>query len=257
MAEQGPKASPVGGTQGPAPWWRSVARALKAAGNRIWNGKAQPEAVAGAGATPDVPAVLEEGAIAAVEFPDTRFGRFDRRYMVFTKWLSYLAGIALLAVVVICVVDVLGWKLFGKPVPSSTDFIQYMNVALVFLAVAYVQTDRGSTSIELMQSHLPRWLKVMVRTFSYFLGFACCMFVVYRGWFLLAEMRRTHDVAAGVWKFPLWPFQVCLLVGCFSLGWAFVVTGIRDLINLKRRRGAYAPVVKKARTKTAVPPASE
>lgn len=249
--EQGPGAAPIGGPGGPLPWWRRLGRVSKAAGDRIWNGRTEPKVLA------DANTGGAEGVLAAVEFPDTRFGRFDRRYTALTKWLSYLAGLALLAVVFICVVDVVGWKLFGKPVPSAVDFIQYMNVVLVFLAVAYVQMDRGSVAIELGQNHFPRWLKVGVRTFAYVLGFGCCMFVVYRGYFLLAAMLEKHVAAAGTWKFPLWPFQVCLLVGCFFLGWGFVVTGARDLINFKHRRGRYAPAPQKAKKDTTAPAASE
>jgi TRAP-type C4-dicarboxylate transport system permease small subunit len=228
-----------------------IGRWVAGVANRIWNGKTEPEAVG------EAVAAAEAGAMAPPEFPDTRFGRFDRRYTTFTKWLSYLAGLALLTVVIICVVDVVGWKLFGKSVPSAVDFIQYMNVALVFLAVAYVQTDRGSTAIELLQNHFPLWLKVGVRIFAYLLGFASLMFVVYRGWFLLADMWEKHDAAVGTWSFPLWPFQVCLLVGCFFLGWAFVVTGVRDLINFKHRQGRYAPAADKAKNRSAAPAASE
>lgn len=231
---------------------------LVAVGKRIWNGKAVPP-----GAEPvshgmeAAQAAMDEGVIAAVEFPDTRFGRFDRRYTAFTRWLSYLAGLALLSVVVVCVIDVIGWKLFGLSIPSSTDFIQYMNEALVFLAVAYVQTDRGSTSIELLQAHYPRPVKVVIRTFSYVLGFACCMFVAYRGWVMLDKLWETKDAAAGTWKFPLWPFEACLVTGVFFMGWGFVTTGIRDLINFKHHKGAYAPPVKKPKAKAALPPASE
>ncbi len=198
----------------------------------------------------------DAGKIPPLVFPDTKFGRFDRWYTTWTKWLSYAAGLALLSVVIVCVIDVLGWKLFGKPFPSAVDFIKYMNVALVFLAVAYVQTDRGSVGIELVQNHFPRWIKVSVRTFAYLLGFAACMWVVYRGLFRLDKMLDTHETAQDVWKFPLWPFEVCLLVGMFFLAWGFVVTGIRDLIHFKNRTGRYAPRSTKTKRKAAAPPAS-
>ena len=196
------------------------------------------------------------GGAPPLTFPDTKFGRFDRWYTTWTKWLSYVAGLALLSVVIVCVIDVLGWKLFGKPFPSAVDFIKYMNVALVFLAVAYVQTDRGSVAIELGQDHFPRWLKVSVRMFGYFLGFAACLWVVYRGWFRLDKMFKTHETAQDVWKFPLWPFEVCLLVGMFFMAWGFVVTGIRDLVHFKNRTGRYAPSEKELRKKGITPPVS-
>jgi TRAP-type mannitol/chloroaromatic compound transport system permease small subunit len=200
-----------------------------------------------------VPAI---GGAPPVSFPDTKFGRFDRRYTMLTKWLSYAAGIALLTVVFVCVIDVLGWKLLGKPFPSAVDFIKYMNVALVFLAVSYVQTDRGSVAIEMGQDHFPLWLKVAVRMFGYFLGFAACLWVVYRGFFRLNKMFEAHETAQDVWKFPLWPFDVCLLVGMFFLSGGFVVTGIRDLVHLKNRTGRYAPSKRELRKKGITPPAS-
>ncbi|OFW62143.1 MAG: hypothetical protein A2133_05605 [Actinobacteria bacterium RBG_16_64_13] len=211
------------------------------------------------GDTAEPGTAAEPGGMAPPEFPDTWFGRLDRRYTRFTKWLSYLAGLALLSVVIVCVVDTIGWKMPGvhKSIPSSVDFITYMNVALVFLAVAYVQMDRGSVSIELAQNHFPRWLKVGVRTFGSFLGFAACMYVVYRGYYKLEGMWQTKEAAAGTWKFPLWPFQVCLMVGCFFLSWGFVVTGMRDLINFRERRGRYAPSAKELKKQGIAPPASE
>jgi TRAP-type C4-dicarboxylate transport system permease small subunit len=208
------------------------------------------------GATPVEKAVPDIGGAPPMSFPDTKFGRFDRWYTTWTKWLSYAAGLALLSVVIVCVIDVLGWKLFGKPFPSAVDFIKYMNVALVFLAVAYVQTDRGSVAIEMGQDHFPRWLKVSVRMFAYLLGFAACLWVVYRGLFRLDKMLDAHETAQDVWKFPLWPFDVCLLVGMFFLAWGFVVTGIRDFIHFKNRTGRYASSTKELEKKGIVPPAS-
>jgi TRAP-type C4-dicarboxylate transport system permease small subunit len=209
-----------------------------------------------ASGSPDTTPAPSVGGAPPPSFPDTKFGRFDRWYTTWTKWLSYLAGLALLSVVIVCVIDVLGWKLFGASIPSSVDFIKYMNVALVFLAVAYVQTDRGSVAIEMGQDHFPRWLKVSVRVFGYFLGFAACLWVVYRGWFRLDKMLTTREAAQGIWKFPLWPFELCLLVGMFFLAWGFVVTGIRDLVHFKDRTGRYAPSAKELKRKGITPPAS-
>ena len=192
-------------------------------------------------------------------FPDTRFGRFDRWYTTWTKWLSYVAGLALLSVVIVCVVDVLGWKLFGKPFPSAVDFIKYMNVALVFLAVAYVQTDRGSIAIELGQDHFPALAQGVgadSSATSWDSPPACgsCTAVSSASTSCGRRTRPPQDV----WKFPLWPFEVCLLVGMFFLAWGFVVTGIRDLVHFKNRTGRYAPSkneLKKSKTGV-TPPAS-
>jgi TRAP-type C4-dicarboxylate transport system permease small subunit len=211
-----------------------------------------------ASGSPDAAGAPETGGTPPLTFPDTKFGKFDKWYTTWTKWLSYAAGLALLSVVIVCVVDTVGWKLPGvhKSIPSSVDFITYMNVALVFLAVAFVQMDRGSVAIEMGQDHFPRWLKVGVRMFGYLLGFGSALYVVYRGLYLLQDLWTNKVTASGVWKFPLWPFEVCLLIGMFFLAWGFVVTGVRDLVHFKHKTGRYAPSEKELKKSGVNPPAS-
>ena len=157
-----------------------VERALAWFGRRIWIGK-YPEPEQHLWTPEEAQAAWNKGEIPPPEFPDTRFGRFDRRWTAFTKWWSYLAGIGLLFVVVILVIDVIGWKLFDSPFPNAQALVQYMNVVAVFFAVAFVQTDRGSTAIELFQKLFGPRAKLVLRTVAGVLGLAACFYCAYRG----------------------------------------------------------------------------
>jgi TRAP-type C4-dicarboxylate transport system permease small subunit len=183
---------------------------------------------------------LVDGAIPGAE-PMLEYSRLDKAYKSFARWFSYLAGAALGVITIVCFIDVIGSKFFGKAIPSQFDLIANLNVVIVFLAVFYVQMDRGSVAIELLQDRFPRPAKLAVRVLGSILGAAVSIFCAYRGWYYLADFWTTHKSASGVWHFPIWPFQAVLVFGFFCLGLAFFFTVARDITDCRLRRGKFAP----------------
>ena len=174
------------------------------------------------------------------EPPPLRYWVLDRGYKRFTKWLSYLAAVALGVITLVCFVDVITWKLFGWTLPSATDLVTYLNLVLVFLAVAYVQMDRGSVAIELLQNKFHRVARLVVRITASLLGVGVCFFAAYRGWDQLTDLYDTNAMATGDWHFRLWPFQAVLVFGFVCLGLAFLLTVFRDITNYRKHRASYA-----------------
>ena len=172
----------------------------------------------------------------------------------FAKWWSYLAGIGLLCIVMVLVIDVVGWKLFKKPFPSATDFVKNMNVVAVFFAVAFIQTDRGSTAIELFQKKFPRRLKLAIRTFAWILGTAACLYCAYRGAILAHQFHVNVKRSDPPVEFLIWPFVAAMVIGFILLAMSFVTTGIRDHIEYRQGRARYRPKRKKT---VSVPTVSE
>jgi TRAP-type C4-dicarboxylate transport system permease small subunit len=262
MAEEtpaGPQEPPAVGPGDAVPIsaLQRVGRWFRWLGKAIWKGTGEEEPPPPELTSEEIEAIWAKGEIPPPEFPNTRFGRFDRRFTAFTKWWSYLAGIGLLAIVVVLVIDVLGWKLFKHPFPSAQDFVMYMNVVAVFFAIAYIQTDRGSTAIELFQKNFPRWLKVSVRTLTWVLGMAVCFYCAYRGAYLVDGHLDRIKRATGTWKFVVWPFSMAMVIGFILLGLSFIVTGIRDLIEFRDRRARYGTRRKPRKKADANPAASE
>jgi TRAP-type C4-dicarboxylate transport system permease small subunit len=175
------------------------------------------------------------------EPPLLEYGPLDRWYKVFTRWMSYLAGAALFVITVVCFVDVIGWKFFGWTFPSQVGLVANLNVVVVFLAAAYVQMDRGSVSIELLQNRFNRVVKLVTRMFASVLGVGVCWFAAYRGWSYFAELYHTHATDNGAWHFKTWPFEAVLVLGWSLMGLAFVFTIVREVVDYRRRRSAYAP----------------
>jgi len=242
MDEQGAapaQESPKGAPQGSASVrvLRRVWGGVAAFGRAIWNGKEGSS----------------EGLVTDVgdQPPMLDYNRVDRGYTAFTRWLSYLAGIALGAITLVCFIDVIGWKFFGWTLPSATDLVKYLNLVLVFLAAAYVQMDRGSVSIELLQNKFHRVVKLAMRILASVLGAGVSFFAAYRSWYQLSDLYTRNAMADGEWHFRVWPFQAVLVLGFACLGLAFILTIGRDVVNYRKRRANYAPAPGKTASPTA------
>lgn len=187
------------------------------------------------------PVASETKTVGEGDASPLSYGRVDTWYKAFARWMSYLGAVALGVITAVCFVDVVGSKFFGKAIPSQFELVANLNLVMVFLAAFYVQMDRGSVAIELLQDRFPRAAKLVVRVFGSLLGAAVCLFSAYRGWYYLVDFWQSRKSASGVWHFPIWPFQAVLVFGFFCLGVAFFLTIARDVVDCRARRGKYAP----------------
>ncbi|MGI9951900.1 TRAP transporter small permease [Moorellaceae bacterium AZ2] len=143
--------------------------------------------------------------------------------------LSIASTVCLAAIMLIAVIDIVGTKFFRQAFPGAPEFIQSLNAPLVFLAVAFVQLDRGHTRIELLQQRMPRVIKHGIRLTGNILGIIICFVFGWRGFVYMQECMLAHKTAGGAVQFPIWPFVATLMVGYFLLALAFIVSLMKEV----------------------------
>lgn len=167
--------------------------------------------------------------------PQTRFERIDQAVFRFTKWISYLVGAAILVIMLLALVNVLVSKIFKFSIPSSTEWITYLNILAVFPAVAFVQLDRGHTRVDLFDNKFPPVVRMVIEIFSDLVGMAVCGLVSWRAFVLFQEhiQKGTMSSSSALTKgaFPLWPFSLVLSIFCalwlLTFAWSIVRCVVR------------------------------
>lgn len=165
----------------------------------------------------------------------SRFERIDAVVLKISRWISYLVGAAILVIMLLALVNVIVTKLFKFSVPSSTEWITYLNILAVFPAVAFVQLDRGHTRVDLFDNRFPPFLQKVIEIFSDLLGMALCGLISWRAFVLFQDQLRkgTMSSSSALTKgaFPLWPFSLMLSVFCalwlLAFGWSIVRAIVR------------------------------
>ncbi len=176
------------------------------------------------------------------------FLRVDKIVCKILRFFCYLSGIALIAVMMICFINVCGEKLlkavvtWASGITNSSSLVQYLHIQLVFLAAGYVTTDQGHTRIDLLISRFPLVEKVAM-FIGCLLGAFMGFFISYRGFTvtLAKDFAKNMRIASTATSPKAWPFTVCHCVGFFLLGVSFVWAAAR-MIRFWKYPGVNASV---------------
>ena len=145
------------------------------------------------------------------------------------KYLSYIAAIFGALIMLIATVDVITAKIFSVSVPAGKQMIEEFNVIIVFLAIPYVAIERGHINIALFDRWMSKSFARIMKLFGHALGVLVSGFCTWRSWILVADSFAQRSYKYGAIDFPLWPFQMVVLLGFALLTISFIVLFIKEL----------------------------
>ena len=173
----------------------------------------------------------------------TVFHKIDSVIFKVMKCLSYISGVALVMVAVICSADAISANFFGNSITNAKDFVTYLNIPVVFFAIAFVQVERGHTHIDLLMDKFPKVVQKVIMTASYVLGFVISVLITWRGWVNMEQKLTTLAKASSArTSFIVWPFALIVALGFGLLAIAMLWSAIREwTIPEEQRAGYFAP----------------
>ncbi len=162
------------------------------------------------------------------------FDKIDSGVYKVIRVISYAAGAFLCAIMLLAVVNVILEKLhkLGVPVSGIGDtkqWVQYLNVCVVYFATAYVTLERGHSNMDLLTRRYPIIVQKVLSAVAYLAGAGIFSYIGYLGVTKvlagqLENNARINETLAT--SFPQWPFGAAYSFGFFLLGfsclWAFV-----------------------------------
>lgn len=167
----------------------------------------------------------------------------DKIIFKIMKGVSWLAGISLLAVAVLCTIDALSAKFLSVSVPSGTDWVTYMNIPVVFLSMGFIQVERGNTVVDLLSCKFPKKVEKVVKVAGYAIAVFMCAFLGKCGFDMMLDKLQKHTLSSGQMSaFPVWPFALIVALGYTLAAVSFFWCILREfLIAPERRMGALPP----------------
>ena len=176
--------------------------------------------------------------------------KIDKTFTTICRWISYLVGVALLAIMVLAFADIIAAKFFKSMVPSATEWITYLNVVAVFPAVAFVQLSRGHTNVDFLSEYLPKIVQKGIKILGHLLGALVSFLIGWYGFVNMAGKYQKHEMSSSSaltkGAFQVWPFclvmSVCCMLLCLAFLWCIVreVTGLGDILKAEAAEAAAA-----------------
>jgi TRAP-type C4-dicarboxylate transport system permease small subunit len=144
---------------------------------------------------------MKGGSIVVTSKVD-RFENFAKRASVWLNWVT-IAAFVLMAI--ITTIDVLGAKLFQKPVLIAFDLVSLLGLLAVAPAIAWIQTIRGHIEVEIVVSHLKPRAQVIIQRIITFMGMLLFIVMTWQMIDYALTVQKTNRVT-GMAEIPFFPF---------------------------------------------------
>ena len=143
----------------------------------------------------------------------SRLSRLDRALHGAETALAVLAGLAVLSLMALAVVQVGGRNFFGRPLPGYVDWIEQAMPLIAFLALSYTQRAGGHIRMDIVIGRFSgralwaaEWLTTLVTLLVILL-------LIWGSW---SHFLRSFDLGAPMWSrdssmdigLPIWPAKL-------------------------------------------------
>lgn len=134
----------------------------------------------------------------------------------FSKFLSYVAGMVLIAMMLLTTADVAGRYLFNMPILGVFELTEYMMVCLVFCSLAYTQSKKAHVAVDILATLIPPQGRRAVDIINYLLSFFVLALITWKSIERGFEVMATKEFSA-ILQIPVYPFMFLVALGSAAL----------------------------------------
>jgi TRAP-type C4-dicarboxylate transport system permease small subunit len=152
------------------------------------------------------------------------------------RTVRYTAGIAasccIFVMVCTIVPDSIGRFFFSKPIHGTLELNMLLMSAIVFLGLAWTQSERGHVRVEVLISRARPTLKSTLNIACWAIAFALFLGITIGGTEEAINSVRIGENLWGVKKFPVWPGKILAAFGSGLLCIQFLIDIGSELISV-------------------------
>lgn len=145
-----------------------------------------------------------------------------------------VAGLAILAMMVLTCLDVFLRYVFNAPIEGTFDVTQMLMVVIVFFALAYCGWTGGHVVVDLLREVFPPWLLVPLAVAVNAIGAAVMLAITWQAWLTAIDFIGTGETPMTV-LIPKYPFIMVVSFGALTYAAVLVV---RTIWPDERKEGA-------------------
>ena len=147
------------------------------------------------------------------------------------KVLLWIAGAALVAMTALIVADIIGIKIFSKPVPGGIEIVSFLAVVLIAFAVPFTQVMHGHVAVDFIVEAFPRRLKLVVGVFTAFLSMVVVGLLAVYSFRYAGGLRSSGEVSMTE-QIPFYPFVYGMAVSLAVTLLVLILQLIRTVLKV-------------------------
>jgi len=131
--------------------------------------------------------------------------------------VNWIAGVALVVILLILVANVFGRYVIVKPLQGTLEIVAVSLIVLVFFAMARTEVDKAHISVTVVVEHFPRRAGSILLSIMYFLGAVYLIVLGWRAGVLGVSSLFPRIKETDVLNIPLAPFLFVMALGVVLL----------------------------------------
>jgi TRAP-type C4-dicarboxylate transport system permease small subunit len=148
-----------------------------------------------------------------------------------SRYLNYIAGIIITAVMLLTVADVGGRYLFSNPVTGTKELTEVAMVTVTFLAVGLVTLMQEHIKVDLLVGHLSIKGQAIFDSVTHILGIAVCIILIWQNSLQAIEVFQ-RQLYTALLRIPLYPFYWVIVVGLVLMSIIMIMQLIKNIYKV-------------------------
>jgi TRAP-type C4-dicarboxylate transport system permease small subunit len=160
--------------------------------------------------------------------------RFERFVEVFSNWLAWIGLASLVIMMAITCIDVIGAKLFLRPVFGAIDIVMLAQlVAIAFGGSATLILGRH-VQVEIFMFLVPERVRAVVDIFVYLLCFALFALIVWR-LIIYGHIMQSGGETSSTARIPLYPLAYSISFACIPISLKLFLEIINSILKVAKK----------------------
>ncbi len=184
-------------------------------------------------ASPNSRKVHISAEITRVGF-ETFLNKFERFNRVVSGGFEWIGVAGLLTIAAITCIDIVGSKVFLRPVPGSVDINGFSQIIAIAFAIAFTEIIGRHVRVEFFVSRLPRHAQGIINSFTSLLTLALFILIVWRSYELGQTLQSAGHTSLSA-RIPLYPFAYAISFASIPVCLIFLVEFLRSVAQVIKR----------------------
>jgi TRAP-type C4-dicarboxylate transport system permease small subunit len=147
------------------------------------------------------------------------------------KILVVIAQVFVLVLMLVTVANIIA-RFLGHPIVGAFESGVLMLVFILYLGLAYTQSQHGHVNVDIIINLLPRKTREILAILCLFLGLVILSLMFWQSGLVGLKSLQIREYTPGLIPFPIWPGKLIVPFGLFF----FIVQIIVELIQLIYRQ---------------------
>ena len=159
-----------------------------------------------------------------------RLNRFTRG---FSRSIEWVGVIGFLLMFLVNLVDVVGAKLFARPLPGSVELISFSQILAIAPAIAFTLILGRHIRVEFIIDRFPKRIRATITSISSFLSLILFVLILWQSCLYGVSLQRAGEIGSTS-HLPFYPFAYfiafCSIPVCLVFLWE-VLKSLAEALN--------------------------